>query len=66
MPLPHVWLAPVRLLGVALASLTLELYSILSPLFAARAVAQVPPPHVWLAPVRLLGRALASIVVAVG
>ena len=38
--------APVGLLGVALASVTLALFYYLSLLFAARAVAQVPPPHV--------------------
>ena len=49
----HVQLAPMGLLGVMLASVTLGLlFSLLS---AAGAAAQVPPLHVQLAPMGLLG-----------
>ena len=58
----HVQLAPMRLLGVLLASATLAL--LFSLLFAARAAAQVPPLHVQLAPMRLLDVVLASVTLA--
>ena len=58
----HVQLAPMRMLGVPLASVTLAL--LLWLLFAAVAAAQVPPLHVQLAPMRLLGVLLASVTLA--
>ena len=58
----HVKLAPMRLLGMLLAPVTLAL--LLSLLFVAVAAAQVPPLHVQLAPMRLLGVLLASVTLA--
>ena len=58
----HVQLAPARLLGVVLASVTLAL--LFSLRLAAEAAAQVPPLHVQLAPARLLGVVLASVTLA--
>ena len=64
----HVRLAPMRLLGVMLASVTLALFycrcSLLLSLLSASVAAQVPPLHVQLAPMRLLGVLLASVTLA--